>query len=61
VAREFVAEDPLAQVVPFRDSDAIYKAMKKQLASPPNKLIHGAFFKNFELNTYIEKLEALYL
>jgi hypothetical protein len=35
--------------------------MKKQLASPPKNTIHGAFFKNFELNTYIEKLEALYL
>lgn len=61
VAREFVAEEPLAQIVPFRDSDAIYEAMKKQLASPPNKTIHSAFFKNFELNTYIEKLDALYL
>jgi glycosyltransferase involved in cell wall biosynthesis len=61
VAREFVAEEPLAHIVPFRDSEAIYEAMKKQLASPPKNTIHGAFFKNFELNTYIEKLEALYL
>jgi glycosyltransferase involved in cell wall biosynthesis len=61
VAREFVAEEPLAHIVPFRDSEAIYEAMKKQLASSPNKTIHSAFFKNFELNTYIEKLEALYL
>lgn len=61
VAREFVAEEPLAQIVPFRDTEAIYEAMKKQLASSHDKSIHSAFFKNFELKTYIEKIEALYL
>jgi glycosyltransferase involved in cell wall biosynthesis len=61
VAREFVAEEPLAQIVPFRDSEAIYSAMLNILTTPNKDKTHSPFFQHFELENYIAKLELLYL
>jgi glycosyltransferase involved in cell wall biosynthesis len=61
VAREFVAEEPLATIVPFRDSEAIYSAMLHILNTPHNDKSHSSFFQHFELENYIAKLELLYL
>lgn len=56
VAREFAADEPLAQIVPFRDSEAIYKAMKKQIMHKNIENRHSSFFQNFGLNMYIDKI-----
>lgn len=60
VAREFVAEEPLAVVVPFRDTEAIYEAMKKQLMHKNIENRHSSFFQKFELSSYINSLAKLY-
>jgi glycosyltransferase involved in cell wall biosynthesis len=61
VAREFAMDEPLATIVPFRDSEAIYKAMIHILTNPRKEKTHSTFFQNFELVNYIAKLEILYL
>jgi glycosyltransferase involved in cell wall biosynthesis len=60
VAREFAADEPLAQVVPFRDSEAIYEAMKKQLNLRDIEKKHSSFFRVFDLAEYVNKLLAIY-
>jgi glycosyltransferase involved in cell wall biosynthesis len=61
VAREFVMDEPLATIVPFRDSEAIYRAMIHILTNPCKEKTHSTFFQHFELENYIAKLELLYL
>lgn len=60
VAREFAAEEPLAQIVPFRDTEAIYEAMKKQLNLRDIEKKHSSFFRVFDLAEYVNKLLAIY-
>jgi glycosyltransferase involved in cell wall biosynthesis len=60
VAREFAMNEPLATIVPFKDSDAIYDALKKLLDIKPSKEIKTTYFSNFELKVYIQKLLELY-
>jgi glycosyltransferase involved in cell wall biosynthesis len=61
VAREFAMDEPLATIVPFRDSEAIYRAMIQLLTTPNKDKTHSPFFQHFELENYIAKLELLYL
>jgi glycosyltransferase involved in cell wall biosynthesis len=61
VAREFAIDEPFATIVPFRDSEAIYRAMIQLLTTPNKDKTHSPFFQHFELENYIAKLELLYL
>ena len=60
VAREFAMDEPLATIVPFRDSEAIYRAMIALIKNKPKNEIKTPFFSNFELRNYIQKLIELY-
>jgi glycosyltransferase involved in cell wall biosynthesis len=61
VAREFAMDEPLATIVPFRDSEAIYRAMIHILTTPNKDKTHSSFFQHFELENYLNKKELLYL
>jgi glycosyltransferase involved in cell wall biosynthesis len=60
VAREFAMDEPLATIVPFRDSEAIYRAMIALIKNKPKNEIKTPYFSNFELKNYIQKLIELY-
>jgi glycosyltransferase involved in cell wall biosynthesis len=60
VAREFAMNEPLVTIVPFRDSEAIYRAMIALIKNKPKNEIKTPYFSNFELKNYIQKLIELY-
>jgi len=60
VAREFAMDEPLATIVPFRDSEAIYEAMIEILKKDKHEVHHSPFFERFTIPQYIQNLETLY-